>query len=174
MSICFDVCFFKEERSRNGRIKRSRMEFKKTQTSKVGKIFTQCTGFEREGKQRKLERNLDEHERISYSTYGKNMRKRRNWQRQKGREERNSKSRIVEDVCKRTKKQLKNTSLTSKLYTIWNCNSFSAKIPYIYKFPEFFSKLLYYSISQESLTSTDVAHLTNYFNNCRQQNFLEV
>lgn len=94
------------------------------------------------------------------------MRKRRNWQRQKGREERNSKSRIVEEVCKRTKKQLKNTSFTSKLYTIWNCNSFSAKITYNYKFPELFSKLLYYSISQESLTSTDVAHLMNYFNNC--------
>lgn len=34
MSICFDVCFFKEERLRNGSIKRSRMELKKTQTSK--------------------------------------------------------------------------------------------------------------------------------------------
>lgn len=53
IGICFNVLFFKERRSRKDNV-RSRIDLKKNKIGKVGKFLKQCTGFEREGKGRKL------------------------------------------------------------------------------------------------------------------------
>jgi len=47
ISVCFNVLFFKEERSRKDRVNRSRKELK-NKVFKVGKFLKQCTGCERE------------------------------------------------------------------------------------------------------------------------------
>lgn len=54
IGICFNVLFFKERRSRKDNLRRSSIDLKKNKIGKVGKFLKQCTGFEREGKGRKL------------------------------------------------------------------------------------------------------------------------
>lgn len=58
ISIYFNVLFFKEERSRKGSAKRTKMEVKKEQNKQGRPILKQCTvctGFDTEGEWRKSE-----------------------------------------------------------------------------------------------------------------------